>query len=221
MASKLSLSLLLLFLFIFCFTIGTAQPSLARGPTMARGIRSRHSRARAFIEASCRATRYPALCIQCLSRYANSNIQDPQQLAQVALTVSLYRARYTRSYMVKVAKELKAMKDKQYPAVKDCLQQIDDSVYQLSQSIRELRGLDPKSGVTNDLFWHIDNVESWVSAALTDASSCAHEFPGRRMSKMKATIKGKVLNVAQVTSNALALFHRYAAKYRAAATQKP
>ena len=123
--------------------------------------------------------------------------------------------------MLKVAKGLKAIKAKEYPAVRDCLQQIDDSVNQLSQSIRELRRLDPKAGMTDEIFWHIDNVETWVSAALTDARSCVDEFPGHRMSKMKATIKGKVLNVAQLTSNALVLFHQYAARYRAAATKKP
>ncbi|OMO78571.1 Pectinesterase inhibitor [Corchorus capsularis] len=190
---------------------------------MARARHSRYPRARAsFIEASCMTTRYPALCLKCLSRYANSSkIHNAQQLAQVALTVSLYRARYTRSYMLKVAKELEAMKAKEYPAVRDCLQQIEDSVIQLSQSIRELRRLEPRAGMTDDIFLHINNVETWVSAALTDASFCVDEFPGRRMSKMRATIKGKVLNVAQLTSNALALFHQYAARYRAAANKKP
>ncbi|XVF33517.1 hypothetical protein REPUB_Repub17cG0175400 [Reevesia pubescens] len=174
---------------------------------MARSTRrsSRHSRTRTFIEASCQTTHYPALGLQCLSRYANSNIRNAQQLAQVALTVSLYRARYTRSYILKVAKELKAMKAKEYPTVRDCLQQIDYSVNQLGQSISELRRLDSKAGmITDDIFWHIDNVETWVSAALTDVSSCADEFPGHRMSKVMATIKGKVLNVAELTSNALA-----------------
>lgn len=211
--AKLSLFLMLILLFIFCIDLGTVEPSLAR---------PRRSRTRTFIEVSCQTTRYPALCIKCLSRYANSNIQDQRQLAHVALAESLYRARYTRSYMLKVAKELKELKAKEYLAVRDCLQQIDDGVNQLSQSIRELRRLEPKAGMTNDMFWHIDNVETWVSAALTDASSCVNEFPGHRMSKMKAIIKGKVLNVAQLTSNALALFHQYAARYRVAAvTKKP
>ena len=178
---------------------------------------ARRSQTRAYIEASCRTTRYPALCVQCLSDYSNATIQSPEQLAQVALSVSLYRAQYTRAYMLKVAKELESSKaDKEYyQAVKDCLEQINDSVDQLSQSIRELRRLGHEA-VGDDIFWHISNVETWVSAALTDAGTCLDEFPGRNMGKLKATIKGKVLNVAQVTSNALALFHRYAAKYRAA-----
>lgn len=116
---------------------------------------------------------------------------------------------------MKVAAELEAIEAKEYQAVEDCLHQINDSVDQLSQSIKELQRFDRTQEAYDDSFWHISNVESWVSAALTDASSCVDEFPGERMSKLKATVKGKVLNVAQVTSNALALFHRFASGYRA------
>ncbi|GKU88413.1 hypothetical protein SLEP1_g2683 [Rubroshorea leprosula] len=201
--AKFSFSLALLFVYVLCI-IGTVEPGNPRG---------RQSRGRPYIEA-CQGTRFPDLCIRCLSGFPNSTIQNPQQLAQVALSVSLYRARHTRSFLLDVAKQLERMKAREYPTVKDCLQQIDDSVFQLSQSIRELRRMET-APVSDDFFWHISNVETWTSAALTDASTCLDEFPaGRNTSKLKATIKGKVLNVAQVTSNALALFHRYAAKYQ-------
>lgn len=209
--AQLSLYLLVIMVSLFCNS-SLAEPAFAR-----------HSQSNGYIKDSCRITRYPSLCLQCLSSYGNSTtIQSPEQLAQVALSVSLYRAQYTRGYMLKVAKELESSKAKgyYYQAVKDCLAEINDSVDQLSQSIRELRRLGQVT-VANDIFWHVSNVETWVSAALTDASTCLDEFPGHNMGKLKATIKGKVLNVAQVTSNALALFHRYAAaKYRAA-NKKP
>lgn len=197
-------------LFISCMT----EPAFAR-----------RSRSRAHIEAACRATRYPVLCVQYLSNYTNGTVQSPEQLAQIALSVSLYRAVQTRAYMLKVAKELEAASKmaEYYKAVKDCLAQISDSVNQLSQSIRELRRLscEPEPA-GDDFFWHISNVETWVSAALTDASFCLDELPGGNNGKLKATIKEKVLNVAQATSNALALFHRYAAKYtEVGVTKKP
>ncbi|MBA0769264.1 hypothetical protein Gotri_018013 [Gossypium trilobum] len=214
--AELRLSMVFFFLFIFFYiNLSTVESS------MARARHFKHPDTKALIEVSCQTTLYPALCIKCLARYANSNVRNEQQLAQVALTVSLYKARSTRSYMLKVAKELESIKAKECPALRDCLQQIDDSINQLSHSIRELRRFDLKAGMTDDLFWHIDNVDTWISAALTDASNCVDELPGHRMSKMKATIKGKVMNVAQLTSNALALFHRYAARYRSATNKKP
>ncbi|XP_050236654.1 pectinesterase inhibitor 9 [Mercurialis annua] len=209
--ANLRLSLFLTLLPLLCIS-GTAQPT---------SVKRSRSRSPSYIESSCRATRYPALCLQYLSTLPNSTIQNPHQLAQAALTVSLYRARYTRSYMLKITKQLRLTKAKEYQAVKDCLDQINDSVQQLGQSIRELRRLGSQEETAVDAVWRLSNVESWTSAALSDASFCLNEFPGRRMSKLKATIKGKVLNVAQATSNALALFHRFAVRYRAAAKKLP
>ncbi|XP_050387133.1 pectinesterase inhibitor 7 [Argentina anserina] len=213
--AKLCLPLLVIFLSLFSLS-RTVEPAFS-------GHTARRSRARANIEAACRTTRYPDLCIHCLSTYVKPNmtIQSPQELAQVALTASLYRALYARAFVLKVARQINTLK-RENQVVHDCLQQINDSVDQLSGAIKELRRLE-KESVGDDLFWHISNVETWVGSALTDANTCVDALPGPNMSKLKATIKGKVLNVAQTTSNALALFHRFAKRYRAAgsATKKP
>ncbi|KAI8026598.1 Pectinesterase inhibitor 9 [Camellia lanceoleosa] len=203
--AQLSLSLLLLLSSLFI--AGTASPN---GPP-----------ARAFVELQCRATLYPRLCIQYLSINANTSEQSPQQLAQLALMVCLARAQYTRAYVTKVASQLKKMKAKEYQAVKDCLDQINDGVDQLSQSIIELKRI-IQDGEGN-FMWHMSNVQTWLSTALTDANGCIDGFSGHAMGgKVKATIKARVLNVAQMTSNALALFNRFAARHRATgATTKP
>lgn len=189
------------------------------------------SKTKAYIESSCQGTRYPDLCIRCLAVFAKySTIDGPQHLAHVALSVSLSRALHTKSYLLKVAKELlEEFNNKNvttnrvvYLTVQDCEKQITDSVDQLSQAIKELRRLSKRSNTIDDsMLWHISNVETWVSTALTDASYCVQSFPSsHRMSKRTATIKIKAQNVAEVTSNALALFHRYASRYRAAAVAR-
>ncbi|OIV89763.1 hypothetical protein TanjilG_02895 [Lupinus angustifolius] len=174
-----------------------------------------------LIDSSCRGTLYQDLCFRCLRKFSNFTIDGPQHLAHVALSVSLYKALDTRGYLLKVAKEFEAIKDNTfvYQTVLDCVKQITDSVDELSQAIKELRRLNKRndSGISDDFLWHISNVETWVSTALTDASYCVESFPGHRMSKRTAAIKVKAKNVAEVTSNALALFHRYASRYRAAA----
>ncbi|XP_059636063.1 pectinesterase inhibitor 9-like [Cornus florida] len=200
--AKISLCVLLLLLSISCVT-GVPEPAFHRG-----------SRARAFIEAQCQATRYFNLCVQCLSNnYVNTSTPNPQELAQVALTVSLVRARYTRAYVTEVATQLEQTKAKEYQVVKDCLDQINDGVDQLTQSIKELRRMG-RAGA-NDFMWHTNNVQTWLSTALTDATTCIDGFSGYAMGgKQRATIKAKVLNLAQVTSNALALFNRFVSRHR-------
>ncbi|WJX49372.1 hypothetical protein P8452_35816 [Trifolium repens] len=171
MAQKLILPSLVIFLSFFL------ESSLAK----------HNSQTITYIESSCNGTLYPKLCIRCLNKFSKSTINGPQHLAQVALSVSLSRALQTRGYLLNVAKELKAIDHKNkrmYLTVQDCVNQINDSVDQLSQAIKELK----------------------------------------RMSKRVATIKVKAKNVAEVTSNALALFHSYASSYKQAAaraTKKP
>ncbi|WJX49373.1 hypothetical protein P8452_35816 [Trifolium repens] len=185
MAQKLILPSLVIFLSFFL------ESSLAK----------HNSQTITYIESSCNGTLYPKLCIRCLNKFSKSTINGPQHLAQVALSVSLSRALQTRGYLLNVAKELKAIDHKNkrmYLTVQDCVNQINDSVDQLSQAIKELKRL-------NNF-----NLRTIV--------------PRHRMSKRVATIKVKAKNVAEVTSNALALFHSYASSYKQAAaraTKKP
>ncbi|KAK4416012.1 Pectinesterase inhibitor 9 [Sesamum alatum] len=211
MALKIRLSFLLLSLLVL--TLVQAEHPVVR----------RRSRARAFIELQCQATLYSDLCIRCLSYYVSNftTILSHQQLAQIALKVSLERAESTQAYVTEVAKELKQTKAKDYRAVKECLDQINDGVDQLTNCIKETRMI-KENGTSSDFPWHASNVQTWMSTALTDASMCMDAFSSRAIGgKKKAIIKAKVLNLEQATSNALALFNRFAASYRSSHVKKP
>ncbi|OIW00944.1 hypothetical protein TanjilG_10022 [Lupinus angustifolius] len=215
--AQLNLTLLVIFLSLFISSV-LVKSSLAK----------HNPQTISYIESSCNGTLYQDLCIRCLAKYVKnySTIDGPHHLAQVALSVSLSRALHTRGYLLKLVKELKTIKNKrEYLAVNDCANQISDSVDQLSQAIKELSRCSQRgSTISDDSLWHISNVETWVSTALTDASSCVYSFTSIRMSKRMAAIKVKAQNVAEVTSNALALFRRYALSSQqsvARTTKKP
>ncbi|MCD7471592.1 hypothetical protein HAX54_012163 [Datura stramonium] len=202
---KITLSLILFLLNISIFTfVGVAE-----------GASASHSQPRAnkLVEARCRRTRYPKLCTATLSNYVTP-ASEPQELARVALKVSLVRAIYTRAYVKNVCKQLEKTKAKDYQAVKDCLDQISDGVSLLFNSVEELQhlNLDKES----EFVWHRSNVQTWLSTVLTDAFTCMDGISSYKLGgyKVKATIKAKVLNVAQVTSNALALFNGYAVRHK-------
>lgn len=202
------LSLISLALFFHLYMAGMAES----------GIRRRYTPAN-FIKNSCRATRYPALCVQCLSGYGSA-IRDEHQLAVTALSVSLNRARSAVAFVGKLTK-VRGIKKREILAVQDCIENMGDGVDRLSQSVRELGHLGRAVG--QDFTWHMSNVQTWVSAALTDENTCLDGFDGRFMDgNVKAAIRRRVTNVAQVTSNALALVNRFAARHQAAAvTEKP
>lgn len=193
-------SQLLLLFSVLCFAAAAISAAAASS-----------SGATNFIKASCSTTTYPALCIQSLSAYATVIQQDPRQLAQTALSVSLSSAQSTRTFVTKL-KKFKGLKNKEYKAIADCLEEIGDTVDRLDQSIQELKNIGKAKG--QEFLWHMSNVETWVSAALTDENTCVDGFAGKALDgKIKASIKARIVKVAQVTSNALSLINHYASKH--------
>ena len=182
---------------------------------IAASASTRNSSPTDYIVASCRATRYPALCVECLSGFARTIRQNEQHLAQTALSVSLSRAQSAAAFVAKMT-QVRGIKPRERQAVKDCIENMGDSVDRLSQSVKELGHMGRAVG--QDFMWHMSNVQTWVSAALTDENTCFEGFAGSVMDgNIKAAIRRKVVNVVQVTSNALALVNRFAARHRAAA----
>ncbi|KAG5034723.1 hypothetical protein AAZX31_04G111400 [Glycine max] len=185
----------LLFLFLFLSTLHIA--STLSTPTN-------------FIKSSCSTTQYPALCIQSLSVYASTIQQDPHELVQTALSLSLNHTEATKTFVAKCNK-FRGLKPREYAALKDCAEEISDSVDRLSRSLKELKLCKVKG---EDFTWHISNVETWVSSALTDESTCGDGFAGKALNgKIKEAIRARMVNVAQVTSNALSLINQYAAQH--------
>ncbi|KAH6779760.1 hypothetical protein C2S52_010997 [Perilla frutescens var. hirtella] len=185
--------------------------------------RRSRSRARAFIEFQCQTTLYPKLCVSCLSPYVSNFTKtlSHRQLAQTALRVTLVKAQSTRAYISGVAQKLNRTKGPEARAVMECLDQINDGVDQLTNCIKEAQHI-KEDGGSSDFTWHASNVQTWMSTALTDASMCIDGFSGRAIGgRTKAMIKAKVLNLQQVTSIALALFNRFAARFRASHAIKP
>ncbi|OMO80894.1 Pectinesterase inhibitor [Corchorus olitorius] len=182
---------------------------------------TRSSSATDYIVASCKVTRYPALCVECLSGYASVIQRNEKHLAETALSVSLSRAQSAAAFVSKMT-QVRGIKPREREAVKDCIENMGDSVDRLSQSVKELSHMG-RAINGNDFMFHMSNVQTWVSAALTDQNTCLDGFASHAMDgNIKAAIRRRVVNVAQVTSNALALVNRFASRHQAAApTEKP
>ncbi|KAH1163000.1 hypothetical protein GYH30_001503 [Glycine max] len=136
--AQLNLTLLLIFLsLLFSFLVTPIEPSSL--------TRHKNSQTMTYIESSCSSTLYSNLCIRCLAKYVKSTLNGPGHLAQYTLSMSLSRAIHTRGYLLKVVKEMKAKgvknNKREYLIVQDCVNQITDSVKQLSQATKELRRL--------------------------------------------------------------------------------
>ncbi|KAI3817911.1 hypothetical protein L1987_11711 [Smallanthus sonchifolius] len=155
-----------------------------------------------FIRTSCGLTTYPTLCFNSLSTQARVIQTSPKLLAQTALSVTLDTTRTTSSSMVKMS-QVHGMAPREVAAMKDCIDLLSDSVYNLKQSLEEMSRPGSKdSGLV------MSDIQTWVSSALTDEDTCSEGF--KDDPKMKSVVRGKIVNVAHLTSNALALINGYA-----------
>ncbi|XP_010919458.1 21 kDa protein [Elaeis guineensis] len=155
-----------------------------------------------FIRTSCSATKYPILCFNSLSSYASTIQNSPMKLAHAALSVSLSTARSTSTMMSRMCTAGR-MKPREVAAVSDCMENLGDSVDELQESLAEMAHMRGKNmGLT------INDIQTWVSAALTDDDTCMDGFAGNAMNgEVKNAVRGHVVKVARLTSNALALIN--------------
>ncbi|EAZ38252.1 hypothetical protein OsJ_22629 [Oryza sativa Japonica Group] len=84
-----------------------------------------------------------------------------------------------------------------------------DSVGHLRDAAQELGGNMGRAG-SPGFKWHLSNVQTWCSAALTDENTCLDGLSRGVDAATRSAIRGKIVEVAQVTSNALALVNRVA-----------
>ncbi|KAI3693926.1 hypothetical protein L1987_76881 [Smallanthus sonchifolius] len=148
------------------------------------------SRARMYLELQCRSALYPDLCVQTLLPYVSkTGLPIPRLLAQISLASCLTKARFTKTYLSMVAKKLNETENSgNNQVVEECLHQINNG----------------------------SNVQTWVSAALTDATACIDGILGEGIGRREQTmIKARLLNVKQLASNSLAMFSRFTTRYRA------
>lgn len=90
--------------------------------------------------------------------------------------------------------------------MRDCIEVMGDSVNLLRKSFGEMSQI---KGSNFELM--MSDIQTWVSAALTDDDTCSDGFAGNGMNgNMKNIVRGRIVNIAHLTSNALALINNYA-----------
>lgn len=163
-----------------------------------------------YIRKSCSRTLYPGLCSHTLSPYAAQVGSDPVLLARFAMNVTLARLKplYVRiAYLRRhAAADPSSSGEKAAGALKDCSGLISDAMDLVKKSEKEVTGLEGMVGP--EVMWHISNAQTWMSAAMSDESTCTDGFgdgSGGTGEDVVLEMRKKVRRAKQLTSNALAL----------------
>lgn len=161
-----------------------------------------------FIQDSCSTTNNRNLCLSTFSRYASEVQYNLELLTSTALKYTLNTTHSTTKWLTKLSKT-KGLNPKEIAALKVCVQQVNESLHKLKDSVDEM-GLGAK-GKSSQLV--MGNIQTWVSTALTYEQTCM-EDSGKALNgniKLKTTVRGGILKLSQITSIALAFVNEYAA----------
>ncbi|KAK8626157.1 hypothetical protein V6N13_133809 [Hibiscus sabdariffa] len=158
-----------------------------------------------YVKSSCNSTAYPRLCYRSLSVYASKINTSPRLLVHTALNVTLRASKSTSRLLITVSR-IHGLEPRVVAAMADCVEVIGDSVDELQQSIGELGRIS-----SSNFSLTMSDVQTWVSAALTDEDTCMDGFAGNNMNGYaKTVVRKRIVKIAHLTSNALALINNYA-----------
>ncbi|XP_051118915.1 pectinesterase inhibitor 6 [Andrographis paniculata] len=150
------------------------------------------------VEDACSVTRYQDLCIRSLASFSGVAKHSPGRWARAGVSVTIAESKRVGRYLAGLKKSRKGGLNK--VALSDCIDCFEDSLDNLHRSLYVLRKLSVREFVSE-----IEDVTTWISAALTDSDTCADGFAeGKRV----GFIINRVSNVTFLTSNALALVNR-------------
>ncbi|CAF1977673.1 BnaCnng78530D [Brassica napus] len=194
---------------IFFFFLATLLPIILTVHSQPSSLPSDDSD---FIRTSCNTTLYPVLCVSSLSNFSSSVNNDPALLARAAISVTLSKALELGSYLSNVTALLKSqVENGGHPAAAvvfhDCFENLKDAVDEMRGSMKQMRDL-VSTGSLESFRFQMSNVQTWLSAALTDEETCTDGFKDVQDEPRKDEVCARVDDVKKLTSNALALVNR-------------
>ncbi|CAN6451331.1 unnamed protein product [Victoria cruziana] len=159
------------------------------------------------VRSTCAPTRFPADCQRALSGHL-SPTGSPFDLAQATISASLVKATSASQFVSNALKSNPPVQ-REEAALRDCADELSQSLDELSRSLTEIRR--SASAGASPSRWLLSNVETWVSAALTNDDTCLDGFRSVEGSIKKA-VRARVTDVARATSNALYFINRLASR---------
>lgn len=158
-----------------------------------------------YIKNSCNTTLYPQLCYKLLLKYTDKIQAHPKFLANTSIYVTFLAAKSTSVAMKNMSKSW-SLSPGEAAALHDCMEETSDSIYEFQKSMKEMDHI----GEGSNFELEMSNIQTWVSAALTDYDTCMDGFSGMKEGNVKSEVRKYIVNVSHLTSIALAFINNYA-----------
>ncbi|CAN4102328.1 unnamed protein product [Withania somnifera] len=150
------------------------------------------------ISRTCSRTRFPTLCLNSLHEFPGALTASDADLVHISVNVTLQR--FGKAFYMASDINSLDMDKRTRSAYEDCLELLEDSVYLLSRSLTSVSPGVGKSPPGNN-----HDVQTWLSAALTNQDTCTEGFADVS-GNVKDQMAAKLKDLSQLVSNCLAVF---------------
>lgn len=160
-----------------------------------------------YVQDACSVTRYRDLCIHSLASFSNTAKHNPSRWARAGVSVTITEAKRVAQYLEILKnsnKTTNVTRGRNKVVLFDCVECFEDTLDNLHKSLGVLRKLSVR-----EFSSQVEDVTTWVSAALTDEDTCLDGFDEQKGKRVRILIN-RVLNLTYMTSNALALVNKLA-----------
>ncbi|KAK6120197.1 hypothetical protein DH2020_046103 [Rehmannia glutinosa] len=159
-----------------------------------------------YVQDACSVTHYRDICIRSLSSFSKTARHNPSRWARAGVSVTIGEAKRVAQYLENLRRNKKGnvIRGRNRVALSDCVECFQDTLDNLHKSLYVLRKLSIR-----EFNSQLEDVNIWVSAALTDEDTCLDGF-GEGKGKRVRFLINRVSNVTYMTSNALALVNKLA-----------
>ncbi|OIT04389.1 PREDICTED: 21 kDa protein-like [Nicotiana attenuata] len=156
-----------------------------------------------FIKSKCTLiSTYPPICIKTLIPYSSSIQTNTIKLCDTALDIAINGAKNASDMVSELGKK-KGITKYEAAAIKDCITDLKDAVYELKETLGAMNHL---NDTDKEFQW--DNAKTYASAVISDANSCLDGFSDRKVNPaVKSKISGTITYVTKLASNALAFIN--------------
>ncbi|XP_054794860.1 pectinesterase 3-like [Prosopis cineraria] len=179
-------------------TLGALMHSSDSGPPESRSAPSAvNTDIASSIRTVCNVTHFPASCCSSISSLTASlqNPNDPESILKLSLRVS-------HDELSNLSSSLRSLASTSYAlALSDCKDQIDDALSRLNDSVLAMDVAPGDKALTDA---KINDIQTWISAALTDQETCLDGLEETESAEL-GEVKGKMQRSREYTSNSLAI----------------
>ncbi|KAK9665650.1 hypothetical protein RND81_14G126300 [Saponaria officinalis] len=138
-----------------------------------------------FVKIACNTTTYPTQCIKACLPYASKIACDNQKLAAFALSATFSAAKAATTAVTKLSHQ-KNLGKYEVNVVRDCIENMGDSIDELKQSIKQMNNLGSNNNYNrDDLKFKVSNIQTWMSGAITNENTCMDEIKEKKVRKSR------------------------------------